>query len=614
MAKQRSEPERHGPSAPDPAEKYIAASGRLHYAGGGRLWIVDPARGRVLEAPEEAGPILRVADRFRTLREHRQAVLELGWQDDGSGSLDALLASLVSSGALRSRRELLRRIQESAPEETPPPIRAVSWITRDRPELLRRSVESAIANLRLYGRRLDLKVYDDTADAQARQATRDMLAELGRREGFAVFYAGEEEKREFAAVLRARAAKSGVAADTVEFTLFDPFQIGYTPGANTNAVLLDTCGQLFLNADDDSVFRFASPPEAGPGLLLSSATDPTEVRFFGGRPEREAALELQDWDFLSAHENFLGRTVAACLQSFSGQIDCDGAAPEFLPVLESGSGSVAATMAGVCGDSGMGSALFVLWLTGRSRELALQSEDRYRIALRSREVVRAVAHATLTPGTLFMKMGIGLDNRQVLPPFLPVLRNEDGLFAQSLRVCLPQSLIAHLPLAMLHLPEGRRDFTGEKRVLPGLADLLVILVRHLAPAQTPGIPEQRLRLLGSGLVELGSLKPADFQGILRALWAAELSRHVLELEQLLDSTNGEPEYWAADAEDWLSRARLSVSGEGAFVPADLAARSEPVDALSLARRLIRSYGDLMLAWPLLRAAAAAEGASLARRL
>jgi len=64
MAKKRSMPEMQAPPTFDPAEKYIAVSGRLHYAGGGRLWVVDPARGRVLEAPEEAGPILRVADRF----------------------------------------------------------------------------------------------------------------------------------------------------------------------------------------------------------------------------------------------------------------------------------------------------------------------------------------------------------------------------------------------------------------------------------------------------------------------------------------------------------------------------------------------------------------------
>ncbi len=310
-------------------ETYIAVSGRLLPAGGGRLWAVDAARGRVVEAPEEAGPILQLADRFRPLREHRQALLELGWQDDGSGSLDALLSSLVRDGLLRSRQEMLGRILEAEPEQPPPPIGAISWVTRDRPKLLRRSVQSAIANLRLYGRQVELKVYDDSADTQAREVTRAMLAELGRREGYAVFYAGLEEKRKFAAALQAGA--EGVAAETIEFALFNPYGIGYAPGANSNAVLLDTRGQLVLHTDDDSVFRFASLPEAGPGLRLSSAADPMERRFFADQGERERAVELRDVDILAAHQALLGRPVTDCLRACGAQVYCEEMAPEFFP-------------------------------------------------------------------------------------------------------------------------------------------------------------------------------------------------------------------------------------------------------------------------------------------
>jgi hypothetical protein len=265
------------PPGGPPADQYIAVSGRLLYAGGGRLWVLDPVRGRVLEAPEEMGAILRAADRFRTLAEHRRALLEMGWQDDGSGTLDAMLASLARSGALFSRRELLRRLLEAKPEASPPPVSAIGWVTRDRPALLRRSVESAIANLQKYGRRAELRIYDDTADAQVRRETRAMLAELGRREGFPVYYAGAEEKRAFAAALQARA---GVSAELIEFALFDPLGTGYTPGANSNAELLDTCGKLILHSDDDAVFLSALPPQPGTGLQLSSAVDPTQRRIF----------------------------------------------------------------------------------------------------------------------------------------------------------------------------------------------------------------------------------------------------------------------------------------------------------------------------------------------
>jgi hypothetical protein len=428
-----------------------------------------------------------------------------------------------------------------------------------------------------------------------------------------MFYAGAEEKRAFASALQARAA--GVAPETIEFALFDPLGIGYTPGANANAAVLDTCGRLALQADDDSVFRFALLPEGGPELRLSSEADPTEVRFFSDPGERERGVGLRDVDILAVHTAFLSRSVAECLRQSGGQADCGEIAPEFLSFL--GAGRVAATMSGVCGDSGMSSSLFVLWLAGRSRELALQSEEHYRNALRSRQVVRAATYATLTHSTLFMKLGIGLDNRQAIPPFLPVMRSEDGLFGQSLRVCLPQCLIAHLPLAELHLPEEHRGFKDKHRTQPGLADLLAISLRKLAPARAPGIPEQRLRMLGSGLLELGSIPSADFQAILRELWAEELSRYILEMEQLLALHDKKPDYWAADAEDWLAHAQGALSAGQNLSPVDLPARADPQEAIELSRLLFRSYGGLFLAWLSLRNAAqqlAGETAGLARPL
>jgi hypothetical protein len=592
-------------------EKYIAASGRLHYAGGGSLWLVDPAHGRVLEVPEEAGLILRAADRFRTLQDHREALLELGWQDDGGGTLDALLSSLVRSGALRSRSEVLRRIQEAPAEPSPPPIDAITWITRDRPALLRRSLESAIANLRRYGRRAELRVYDDSAAVEARRDTRAMLAEMSRREGFAVFYAGAEEKREFAAALQARAG--GVSAETIEFALFDPLGIGYTPGANTNAELLDTCGKLLLHADDDTVFRFAASPGARAGLRFYSEVDPTERRFFASTEERERTANLRDVDILAAHEALLGRSVAGCLRLHDGCADCDETASEFLPVLESG--WIAATMGGVCGDSGLGSPLSVLWLQGASRQEAMASEESYRLSRRSREIMRGAPQATISQGAFLMYMNCGLDNRLFLPPFLPVLRNADGLFGQVLRAGLPRCFIAHLPEAVLHLPGENRSVTEEPSVQPRLTDLLLLLVRSLAPAPWTADPERAMHLLGSGLAEAGGLEPMGFQEILRGLWAEEMSRHAAALEQLLHHHRGELKDWAADAEDWLEKTHRFVTGAEPLMPADLAALEPEAGALILSRRVARGYGELLLAWPALREQAirlASAGRAIAR--
>ena len=442
-------------------------------------------------------------------------------------------------------------------------------------------------------------MYDDSADARARQATREMLAEVGRREGYPVFYAGLEEKRGFAASLQDLA--DGVSAETLEFALFDPFELGYLNGANLNASLLDTCGKLLVHADDDSLFLSADPPESGPGLRLSSAMDPTERRCFADRRQREREVPLRELDLIAAHQALLGQPVSACLRQFGDEVDCTQAAPEFLPVLEAAGSVVAVTMAGVCGDSGLASPLSVLWLNGTARAAALESEQSYQAALHGREILRAASCATISQSAFLMSDHCGLDNRLALPPFLPALYNADGVFAQVLKACEPRRLIAHLPVAVLHLPGQVRAFTGEPGVLPRLSDLLMLLVRSLAPVPWSAEPQRGMLAVGGGLVAAGRLRPEEFAGLLRELWAAEASQLIASLELLLQEHGGRPEYWAADARPGWRRCSGLVRAEEPLVPADLADRGEGMEAVRFAQRLVRCYGELLLAWPALRA-------------
>ncbi len=203
-----------------------------------------------------------------------------------------------------------------------------------------------------------------------------------------------------------------------------------------------------------------------------------------------------------------------------------------------------------------------------------------------------------------MNMHCGMDNRLALPPFLPVLRNADGLFAQLLRLCLPAFLIAYLPEAVLHLPAERRAFAWEPRIPPRLSDLLGLMARALAPAQWAADGGQGLRAIGGGLVQVARRKVSDFQELLRELWTAEMSRYATSLEQLLDRFGGEPGFWAVDAQTWLEQTRRFVTAKEPLVPDDLANRGSGPEAVALAQKVVRDYGELLLAWPALQAQSA----------
>jgi hypothetical protein len=433
-----------------------------------------------------------------------------------------------------------------------------------------------------------------------------MLLELGKRAGLPVRYAGAEEKRAFADELIRQLEPEGIDRELIEFALFDPYGLGHSHGANINAFLLSTQGELALKLDDDTLCRFASPAEPLAGLTLSSRTDVTSLRLFPDRSSLERAFALRESDPLRAHEALLGRSVAGCLAGLDARsVHCEEAGTELLQLLESHPARVAATMAGIHGDSGMGSSRYFLSLTGNGREALVDSEDSYRAALRSRQLLRVVPCPTISQGELFMSMCCGFDNRGLLPPFFPVLRNSDGLFAHVLRRCLPEAMIGHLPLAVEHRPPEARRFAAEepRSITVRLMDLLILLVRTFQPGPGVGESSKRLCSLGNHLLDVSSLHPTEFEEYLRRLWVLEMARDIDHLERLLNMFKGEPDYWAEDVEAYLEAIRRRVDAGPDVSPEDMVKRKDSESSLALFQELVRRYSELLLSWPAIVAGA-----------
>jgi hypothetical protein len=111
---------------------------------------------------------------------------------------------------------------------------------------------------------------------------------------------------------------------------------------------------------------------------------------------------------------------------------------------------------------GFGNPTGYLSLKGSSRQRLLRSEAEYYSAISCRQVLRKASLPVITDGMFCMATSIGLDNQDLLPPFIPVMRNQDGVFGATLRKCFENSYLTHLPWAFLHSPlEEKRSFSTE---------------------------------------------------------------------------------------------------------------------------------------------------------
>lgn len=571
----------------------IGASTTLVYAHGARASHV---------LPSELADLLSRCQRFAPLADHaRQRCRERGLADAQIEAVTSQLATLAAAGLLISRRALLERCARLATTDgAPAPIASVGVVTRDRLDSLQRALTSYIENGQHHARATDFVVVDDSERPDTRTSTRTMLAALRARHGVPILYAGREEKEQF---VQALLDETPLAPDIVRFAVFGEVSCGPSIGANRNALLLATVGERVFSADDDTVARLARAPDSSDALAFASGADPTEFRFFPDRAAALGAVSVVEADLLAIHEPLLGRSLASCIAAFraGGEPDFDRMAPGMFHSLESGTGRVLVTMMGLVGDSGMGSPRYYLLLTGPSRARLVASETGYASAFTSREVVRAVPRPTISDVPLCMTGFVGLDNRVLLPPFFPVQRNSDGIFALTLRAGFPEGYLGFLPWTLLHAPPEPRAFSDDalRRKTTGLttADILISCIAGHEAGPGTLSDRERLRRLGRRLTALGSLEPGEFDEFLRLHLWRRAAAYAAALETLLRVHGESPRFWADDVKRTLDTLRAALPKEDYAVPRDLLAGRDADEARALTRRLVLKFGQLLEAWP-----------------
>ncbi len=498
---------------------------------------------------------------------------------------DPAAEELRARGLLITRAQLLQALRDTADAGQPPQIAAVAWVTHARPAALARSVRSFAANAARSGRSPRWLVCDDS---DAPDAARTLEALRGpAREGVRVSYCGPGEK-ELMAERLVESTRGVVPREVVRFALFGMPGWGSTCGANRNAGVLSTAGVPLLEADDDTVCEPASHPAAAEGLAIGSLRDPSDLLCFESRERLLAAVPRVARDFLAAHESVLGRSPGSCAQRLPDEaIDLSAVSPALAELLVRGGGRVAATTAGVCGDPIVNDPAWLLWLEGDARQRVVASEESFRIARSSREVLRCPRVAAIGDSDFLFGASLGLDCRELLPPFLPMGRGEDILFALTLHLCVPGALIGRPAVALLHDPVEPRAWRDARGVQA--FDFLMVLERgHLFPPWSR-TPEERMRSLGGALEALGDLGTADFVDAVMPVVLRARAAQLGSAENLLPRHGRQPEYWAREVERYLDAMQEQVAA-APVAPAD----APSIDAF---RTQVRLYGALLQAWP-----------------
>jgi hypothetical protein len=552
--------------------------------------------------------VLQQITGFASIDEHVDSLMQKGWNPQSYDLVMRCFDELNDAGLIRSKSNALEKIKKHAvPSDGSDAITSAAWITCDRSDSLMMSMESFIASHKKYGHAPAYKVCDDSVSADACTHNKARLAELAGRHAIDIRYAGIEEKKSFRDALVAETKVDGVSPEIIDFALFGDKSFGPTHGANRNAVLLSTIGEMFTSADDDVFCRIAEPLEKKSGLACAELFTSDEMFPYKDRDSVLAAHPETECDLFAKHSKLLGKNAADIfsLKEFEKQISLSHVTPQMLRMLEDGKAKVRATIAGVSGDSGMYTPRYIFRAKDKTRENLVSSHEMFASAFECREIYQSSGSFALASSTYFPGMHVGLDNRDILPPFMPVFRGEDTIYSMMLRYVHSDTLYGVLPQAIYHNPQTQRLFDKEEifNVQPVFCDLMNFNIYWFGLTQRSTEAPERMKRLGMHLMEIGTLSNTDFEELMRLRWMSWAGNVIKDIESIIQQHDAQPEYWVDALMKYVHALSLYAEKGSFAVPKDLSnSRSGDITA-DAAKKFFFQYGKLLLNWNMIYEAA-----------
>jgi len=306
---------------------------------------------------------------------------------------------------------------------------------------------------------------------------------------------------------------------------------------------------------------------------------------------------------LGLHETLLGKHVASCARDCkrqNGSLNLSQISPSFATSLMTRGGKVAATMLGTVGDSGIGSPNWY-FLKGESRERLFAMAERIPELTLSNEVKRCVIDHVISDCPLFMACACAFDGRETLPPFFPVMRNSDGVFANTLRACNRNCYIGHIPWTMPHDPPPRCVVPSK----PGqrLSDLIISLVKPTTHNFGSDDVSSGLRMIGKRLQHVGEIQRSGFEAWLKNRHSEYAASMIRACEFALAESPSGPPFWQNAVKTYAASLRNILESPIEFVPSDLSQGNPGKELTGLTQKLILNFGELLQAWPEIERAA-----------
>lgn len=542
---------------------------------------------------------------FRTLDEHAQHLAAHNPALSGQQTaVQQVLESVRKDGLLISA-DIYPTLLQPSPQPVQPTDRPVAAIiTWERPEALARCLESMRENCDLQQVER-LYVIDDSRSEENQALSRSATAAFAEDATLPVHYLGAIEQQQF---LERIVRKVAALEDAVRFLIdrqrWDSY---WTSGLGRTVALLVSVGRRLLVLDDDILCEVFEPYSKGGEVSFSDRG--REAAFYADNDEWQELRATRSTDPFARHTQVLGLGLNDALGALGlRNLDAVSFAGAHVEIAEKlrGDSPVLMTECGSLGDPGTALSNWLTGLDDASLERLLADDASVTNALNIRNCWSGRSTPHFGPHANMSQL-TGLDNRFLLPPFIPIMRGEDRLFGSMVEFLFPGSLTLDSAWAVPHLPIPAREWTAENRAFstsePFPRFCLSLVAENLDASRSTD-PMRRLGHLARLFEDLADLDHRRLSEHYMDKRLESKTRRFNHLKQVRTHSEGAPQAWL----DYLDEAIKRLNLEMVDNPVDFRLRGYPEgleneELTAWWQDFWHRFGHAIRAWPAIRQAA-----------
>ncbi len=565
--------------------------------GGGSVLVYLVSQQRGITLPRSTVALMEFCRRFRTLEEHAQAAVNTFL----SGSYEEGLFTLRDLAARRILTPLASLHSAGHDGTGTPGPTSMAVPIGESLRMSRRCLQSYATKCRHPVDRLLLLSANPAQSSECREVLRESCANLALA---GLSYVTQRDARRFTQEL---CATCGIPLRVGHLALSGNGSSEWTGGVVRNCLLLLTSGTRCVMVEPETLglSKRLPNPNSGSGIVLGGHQLPTQTSF--GRRARELLGSTVDADIdaIGEHLRFLGRSPSDIVALEQGSVDVVGLCSHLCHSLETATGTILLTAPGLAGPAeGVLSERF--WEDDPAYMQPLTNFDaRFLQGRCCRWAIRHASETTLGHIDSVQFGSIGIDNRVLVPPFVPARGVDAGTFVRLLRMIHSDVYIAHLPWAAIL---RKRLAVVESGTALSFQSPRYALHAHLDRApQVFGYhsPEVRIRSIAEYLMLLGQMKPKDFCELHRCTAWSIASERIGSLEGLLDRYGDTSPRWTGAILAEIKRVSEMMKGTcDDHFGADLQHFPAYLPGWAAqAQKTLFEYGELLYWWPTLVRAA-----------